>query len=81
MASKYEGNLKFYLEILESQTGLKLRVSNDGDRHFIASTDLSKTYGHGLSISNLYSAVFMATEIISAAKKEGILKEVKMEAV
>ena len=69
MVSKYRGNLGFYLEILENQTGLSLSVHNDGDNHFIMNNSKGEVYGHSGSISQLYSMVFMTTEVISAARK------------
>ena len=69
MPSKYEGELKHYLQAIKNSTGLNLRMSNDGNRHFIKD-DQGHTFGHGETIGDLYSSIFFCENILSFVKQQ-----------
>jgi hypothetical protein len=68
LTSKYKGEIEHYLGNLKSYTGSNLRISNDGDRHFIID-DKGHSFGHGQSYSNLYSSIYFCSEILSHIEK------------
>ena len=76
MSSKYEKQAEFYLENITSSIGLNLTISNDGSRHFIRDYD-GHTFGHGETMSNLYSSIFLCAEILSMQKQMKNKKEIK----
>lgn len=69
MSRKYEGELKHYLENIKNHTGLNLRMSNDGNRHFIQD-DQGHTFGHGETYGDLYSSIFFCENILSFVKQQ-----------
>jgi hypothetical protein len=74
MVSKYEKQAEFYLENIANSIGLNLTISNDGSRHFIRDYD-GHTFGHGETMSNLYSSIFLCAEILSMQKRKMEIKE------
>ena len=76
MINKYEKQAEFYLENISNSIGLKLTISNDGSRHFIRDYD-GHTFGHGETMSNLYSSIFLCAEILSMQKQMKDKMEIK----
>jgi|TARA_R110000787_G_scaffold65122_1_gene146680 hypothetical protein len=74
MVSKYEKQAEFYLENIANSIGLNLTISNDGNNHFIRDYD-GHTFGHGETMSNLYSSIFLCAEILSMQKRKMEIKE------
>jgi len=74
MVSKYEKQIEHYLENIKNSTGLSLTLSNDGNSHFIKDYD-GHTFGHGETMSNLYSSIFFCAEILSMQKRKMEIKE------
>jgi len=67
MTSKYEKQIERCLEHIKNDTGINVRVSNDGDRHFIID-DKGNSFGHGESYGELYSSVYFCSEILGFVK-------------
>ena len=76
MTSKYEKQINHYLESIMDSTGLNLTVSNDGNSHFIRDYD-GHTFGHGETMSELYSSIFFCAEILSMQKRMKEKMEIK----
>ena len=69
MPSKFTKDVERCLEYIQKETGINVRVSNDGDRHFIID-DKGHSFGHGEPYRRLYSSVYLCSEILKFMKSE-----------
>ena len=78
MGSKFEKDLTRCLETVKRETGLNLKVSNDGDRHFIID-DKGHCFGHGEPYRRLYSTLYFCSELLSFLKQNEIKERQELE--
>jgi len=78
MTSKYEKEVERCLEHIQKKTGINVRVSNSGDRHFIID-DKGHSFGHGESYSQLHSSVYFCSEILSFMDAEETRRIMELE--
>ena len=78
MTSKYEKQIERCLEHIKNDTGINVRVSNNGDRHFIID-DKGHSFGHSESYSQLYSSVYLCSDILSFMDAEETRKIMELE--
>ena len=78
MGSKFEKDLIRCLETVKKETGLNLKVSNDGDKHFIID-DKGHEFGHGEPYRRLYSTIYFCSEILNFVKQQKIDENMELE--
>jgi hypothetical protein len=67
MPSKFTKDVERCLELIKKETGINVRVDNDGDKYFIID-DKGHSFGHGEPYRRLYSSVYFCSEILNFMK-------------